>query len=126
MRDNKKADDLKPNSFLTVLQRKEVQESLLTDASKALGEACLAAKQTRKKATVTLTLTIEPQKGGALGISAAIAGKVPSTRDEQLTIFFVDKDGALVRDNPDQKELSLTSHDGGAAAESESRAHAAH
>jgi hypothetical protein len=106
-------NEIKPNSFLSVLQRKELNDGLLTEASQKLGEAALAAKATGKKATVILTMIIEPQKRGALAISAAVGNKVPPTREESFSIFFVDKDGALHRDDPDQKEFELKAHQGG-------------
>lgn len=106
-------ETLQPNSFLTVLQRKEIQESLMTEASKLLGELALAVKQTKKKGSLVLTLSVEPEKGGALAISAALNQKSPSTSPQALTIFYVESNGALSRDNPDQRELGLTAHDGG-------------
>jgi hypothetical protein len=102
------------NSFMEVLRRKELQESLLTQASQELGEVALAVKQTNKKGTLILTLTIEPEKGGALSIMASLQAKAPSTAPQSLTIFYLDNDTlALVRDNPEQKELPLVAHDGG-------------
>lgn len=108
-------DDMRSNSFLSVLQRKEINDGLLTEASEKLGEAALAAKASGKKATVILTITIEPQKRGALAISALVGNKVPPTKEESLSIFFVDKEGGLHRDDPEQKEFELKAHAGGAA-----------
>lgn len=110
--------EVQPNSFLSVLQRKELQESLLTEASIELGKLALAVKQTKKKGTLSLTLLVEPQKGGALSVNATLNAKAPSTAAQHLTIFYVDKDGALLRNNPDQKELALTAHEGGKSEES--------
>lgn len=111
--------ELPSNSFLFVLQRKELQESLLTEASTLLAELAMAVKATRKKGTLALVLTLEPEKGGAISISAALNSKAPSTAPQHLTIFFVNKDGALVRDNPDQQEMKLESHEGGATTEAQ-------
>lgn len=119
MADVEQKPELQPNSFLTVLQRKELQESLLTEASRLLAELALAVKQMKKKGTLALTLTVEPMKGGAISIAANLALKAPSTAPQHLTIFFVGKDGEFTRNNPDQKELGLTSHDGGQATASE-------
>lgn len=104
---------LPSNSFMSVLQRKELQESLITELSVELGKIALAVKQTGKKGVLQLALTVEREKGNALSITAQIISKVPSTAAQALTIFYVDKDGALTRTNPDQTELSLQSHDGG-------------
>lgn len=110
---DEKVPELPSNSFLAVLQRKELQESLLTEASGELAKLAIAVKQTKKKGTLSLTLTVEPQKGGAISVSAALSTKAPSTTPQHLTIYFLTPEGQLVRDNPDQKELSLTAHDGG-------------
>lgn len=109
--------ELPSNSFLSVLQRKELQESLLTDASALLAELALAVKQSKKKGTLALTLTLEPQKGGAISVSAALNSKPPSTAPQHLTIYFLTEKGDLVRDNPDQQEFQMTSHEGGATTE---------
>lgn len=106
-------ENLPSNSFLSVLQRKELQEGLLTLASEALGRLALAVKLTKKKGTLNLVMTVEPQKGGAISIGVAVNSKAPSTAEQHLTIFFVDEDGSLLRDDPGQKELALTAHDGG-------------
>lgn len=109
-----KQNDPAPNGFLAVLQRKEMQDGILSHASEVLGEAALAAKQAGKKATVTLTLTLDPKRD-ALNIGAVVTSKLPSTQEQSLTIFYVGGDGALYRDNPNQKEFALQSHEGGAA-----------
>lgn len=111
MKDEKK--ELPPNGFMAVLQRKEVNDGFLTDASEELSKAALAVARTGKKATVTVALTLEPQKGGAISVSATVNAKVPETRQDSLTIFFVDDEGGLHRDNPRQRELPLSVHDGG-------------
>jgi hypothetical protein len=111
----KEKSELPPNGFMTVLQRKELNDGLLTEASEELGKAALAAKLSGKKASITLTLTLEPQKGGAISVGATVNAKVPQTKEDSLTIFFVDDDGGLHRDNPRQRELPLQSHDGGIA-----------
>lgn len=116
---DEKVPELPSNSYLSVLQRKELQESLLTEASGELAKLALAVKHTKKKGTLALVLTVEPQKGGAISVSAALNLKAPPTAEQHVTIFFVGKNGELVRDNPDQKELELTAHDGGQRTEEE-------
>lgn len=101
-----------PNGFLSVLQRKELNDGLLTEASEKLSEAALAAYQSGKKATVSVTLTLEPKKG-AINIGAVVASKLPRTKEDSLTIFYVDENGGLHRDDPRQRKLELTSHEGG-------------
>lgn len=106
--------DPTPNGFWSVLQRKELNDGLLTTASETLSEAALAAYHSGKKATVTLTLTLEPKKG-AVNIGAVVTSKIPSTKQDSLTIFYVDETGGLHRDDPRQREMELTAHDGGKA-----------
>lgn len=122
-----KSDVLTDNTFLTVLQRKEINDGLLTEASEQLRQAALAAMRSGKKATVTVVLTLEPEKG-ALSIGATVNSKVPPNKSDSLTIFYVDDDGGLHRNNPRQRELPLQAHDGGQAEpqESEEAASVAH
>lgn len=111
MKEEKNADAA-PNGFLSVLQRKETQVGTLSEASNLLAEAVKASCATGKKATVTLTLTIEP-KLGAVNFVTKLASKIP-TDEEPLCIFYADTDGNLHRDDPRQKELALRSVEGGA------------
>lgn len=116
MADVESNSQLQPNNYLSVLQRKEIQEGLLTNASTLLAELGLAVIKTGKKGSVTLTLTVHPEKGNALSVEAIATAKIPSTASQELTIYFVDKEsGAFSRDNPEQKELALTAHTGGQA-----------
>lgn len=94
------------------MQRKELNDGLLTEASEKLSEAALAAYHSGKKATVSLTLTLEPKKG-AINIGAVVASKIPNVKQDSLTIFYVDDKGGLHRDDPRQRKLELTAHDGG-------------
>lgn len=114
MKENK---TLPSNGFLAVLQRKETQVGTLSEASGLLGAAVKAASVTGKRATVTLTLTVEP-KQGALHFATKLKSSLP-VEPEPLCIFYADNDGNLHRDDPRQRELSLSAHDGGLAASSE-------
>lgn len=100
-------NDLPSNGFLTVLQRKELNDGLLSEASERLSKAVLLTMATGKKASVTLTLTIEPQKGRAVNVSAAVTTKLPPVNNDSLTIFYPDDQGGLHRNNPAQKEMAF-------------------
>jgi hypothetical protein len=102
---------------MAVLQQKEVKDGFLTDASAELEKAALAAVRTGKKATVTLTLNIEPQKGSAISIGATINAKAPSTKEDSFSLFFVNNEGGLQRNDPRQSEMKFSAHDGGATNE---------
>lgn len=106
-----------PNSFLAVLQRKETQVETLSEASDLLTEAVKAAVATGKKASITLKLTLEP-KLGAVNFTTKLSSSLP-LEQEPLCIFYPDGTGALHRDDPSQKELKFTSHDGGRIAPEE-------
>lgn len=100
---------------MAVLQQKEVKDGFLTDASAELEKAALASVRTGKKATVTLTLSIEPQKGSAISIGATINSKAPSTKEDSFALFFVTNEGGLQRNDPRQGEMKFSAHDGGTA-----------
>jgi hypothetical protein len=107
----KETNEPASNSFMAVLQRKETQVGTLSEASDLLAEAVKAAAITGKKASVTLTLTVEP-KQGALNFITKLATRLP-VEEEPLCIFYADAKGQLHRDDPRQKELALQAHDGG-------------
>lgn len=108
-----KDTETRSNGFLSVLQRKETQVGTLSEASDLLAEAVRASALTGKKATVTLTLTVEP-KQGALNFVTKLSSKMP-VEEEPLCIFYADSQGNLHRDDPRQKELALSVHSGGRA-----------
>lgn len=86
----------------------------LSQASHLLAEAVQASGMTGKRASVTLTLTVEP-KQGALNFVAKLTSRMPSA-EEPLCIFYADSAGNLHRDDPRQKELALRAYEGGQAA----------
>ena len=103
--------DAPSNSFMAVLQRKETQVGTLSEASDLLAAAVKAAGGPGKRATVTLTLTVEP-KQGALHFETKLATRLPVVA-QPLCIFYADRDGGLHRDDPRQKELALEVRSGG-------------
>lgn len=100
------------NGFMAVLQRKETQVGVLSEASNLLSKAVQAAVSTGKKATVTITLECQP-KLGAVNFVTKLKSTIPA-EEEPLCIFYADSDGTLHRDDPRQKELPLRSVSGGA------------
>lgn len=102
------------NGFMAVLQRKEVQDGLISEASDRLQTAVIAAMGAGKKASVTVTLTVEPQKGRAINVAAAVTSKLPAIKQDSLTIFYPDDQGGLHRNDFRQKELGLEIREGGA------------
>ena len=70
-----------------------------------LAAVVAACRATGKPGSLTLKLTITPEKhGNQMKVSANVAGKIPSA-DLPEAIFFADLDGGLHRSDPDQREL---------------------
>lgn len=105
--------ETKSNSFLAVLQKKETQVGVLSELSRLLAAAVIAAQNTGKKASVSVTLELEP-KGDMLFFKTSTKVTLPKEK-QPACVFFGDRDGNLYRDNPQQEELALTAHDGGRA-----------
>lgn len=101
----------KPNGFLSVLQKKETQVGILTEASNLLGKAAQASLQSGKKSKITLEIEISP-KLNALNFATRLKSSIPA-EEEPLCIFYTDSDGGLYRDDPRQKQLPLEAVNGG-------------
>lgn len=102
-----------------MLQRKEIQCGSLSEASALLAAVVLAATAVGKKGSVTLKLEVEP-KDDALNFSVKLTSAMPTKR-QPLCIFYADEDGGLHRDDPAQRELELTAHDGGLEGDGEQK-----
>jgi len=67
-----------------------------------------AVRNTGKKGTITLTLTLEPDNMGevcVLNVTGRVRTALPE-RDPRKTVFYATDDNQLVRDNPLQGEFS--------------------
>jgi hypothetical protein len=111
------------NGLLAILQRKELQVGVLTDASKLISDAAQAALRTGKAASVTITVSVKPHLN-ALNFGVKLKSTIPADA-EPLCIFYADIDGKLHRDDPRQKEFNLSVHPGGKDEKSEQPANAA-
>ena len=83
----------------------------LEDLSGEMAKVVQAVRETGKKGSLTLTLTVKPpRKGGAvyLTVEDEITAKVP-TLDHSDTVFFFGPNGALTRSDPSQQDLPLRS-----------------
>jgi hypothetical protein len=93
----------KPFGQWLLEQGEGVLHGELTDE---LRHVAAAVGQTGKKGTLTLTITIERQKGSDMIIvSDKVTVKAPE--DRRVTLFFEDGSGNLSRRNPFQPELPL-------------------
>lgn len=71
-----------------------------------LQEIVQAVQDTHKTGELQLTLKVKPNGAHGVIIAETIRSKIPeATRGE--TNFFVDGDGGLHRDNPNQQKLPL-------------------
>lgn len=79
--------------------------------SEQLTDLTAAVAATGKKGTITLTLTVAPIKAGntqTLVVTGKSACKPPEGDDEvPASVFFHDRAGNLVRDDPNQPTLPL-------------------
>lgn len=75
-------------------------------ASRLLAELVRAVDETNKKGTLTITLTVKPDKGGGSGkgIAVDVKSKKP-VADIPEAIFYSDPDGDLHRTDPAQSEM---------------------
>lgn len=75
-------------------------------ASHRLAEVVQAVDETGKKGSITITLTVEPEKGGGSQktIAMDVKAKIPEV-DLPKGVFFSDQDGTLHRTDPRQEEM---------------------
>lgn len=73
------------------------------ELTEALAEVVAAVRDTGKKGTLTLTLTVTPLKngGGALTVTDSVKKGVP-IHDRRASIFYATNSGSLTRDDPMQ------------------------
>ncbi|MFJ8966084.1 hypothetical protein ACIRG5_42510 [Lentzea sp. NPDC102401] len=76
-------------------------------ASHELTELLKAVRETNKPGSITITLKITPDKGSG-GERVVVAGSVTTKKpafDPRTSIFFLDEDGGMHRNDPRQHEL---------------------
>ena len=76
------------------------------ELSEGLHDLVERVQDTGKKGQMTYVLTVEPTKGmaAALTVSDKITLKLPE-HDRQASLFFRDRSGNLVRNDPNQPDL---------------------
>jgi hypothetical protein len=86
---------------------REIRKGRVVDhASEVLAEVVQAVDATKKAGSITIKLTITPEKGG--GSQKTISAKVTSSKPEEDlpdAIFFSDEEGDLHRNDPEQGEM---------------------
>ena len=76
------------------------------EATRKLAAVVQAVAETGKAGSLTLTLTVKPQKddSGQVVIATSVSHKTPEPGLPDA-IFFVDSAGGLHRDDPNQREM---------------------
>lgn len=84
--------------------REQARGATHDELSEGLRDLVARVKDTGKAGSITLTINVEPMKGSAgsaLVVTDAIKLKLPE-HDRQSSLFFSDRDGNLVREDPNQ------------------------
>lgn len=106
-------DDRTTRPFADVLRELD-KGRVHTELSDRLQEVLAAVMDVRAKGTIQLTITVAPSKAAEMvEVSAQVTAKKP--RASRTSMFFVDAEHNLRRDNPNQPALPLTGLPGGAA-----------
>lgn len=105
------------NTFSNVLacQRKG---ALLHELSAKLAEVVQSVRDTGKKGSLTLVLSVErvSESEGTVLLVDDVKAKIPQA-PRPTSMFFVADDGTLTRTNPRQYEMELKAVEGGQAPE---------
>jgi len=94
---------------------REIRRGRAVDqATRMLTEVVRAVDETGKAGTVTITLTVKPEKGGGSQktIGVAVKAKKPEA-DIPEAVFFSDPEGDLHRSDPTQEEMFSEAGGGG-------------
>jgi hypothetical protein len=95
-------DDVPIRPFADFL-REQSKGSTHDELSEGMHDLVQRVRDTGKKGTLTLTVSVELMKGSdrALIVSDEIKLKLPE-HDRDTSLFFADRDGNLTRNDPDQ------------------------
>lgn len=112
---NTSAQPTVDGAFLAVIQQHR-RGGAMTDLSEELRKVNEAVQLTGRPGSVVLKLTVKPatQIGGAVVVEDEVTSKLPKT-DRAGSIFFVDEDNNLRREDPKQMTMPLSAIPGGAA-----------
>lgn len=107
MTDTPPPEEAQTRPFAAVLQALQ-QGKTHRELSDKLQDLVGAVKETGRAGTLTLKLKVSPSKvGGALEIDDTVTTSIPEPKRD-ASLFFVDRNNNLVRDNPAQTELDLS------------------
>lgn len=94
--------DTQPRDFADFL-REQANGRTHAELTDALAEVVSAIRDTGKKGSIALTITITPVKngGGVLTVADAVKKVVPQ-HDRRTSMFYPTRTGSLVKDDPAQ------------------------
>ncbi|HYE29954.1 MAG TPA: hypothetical protein VEH27_00870 [Methylomirabilota bacterium] len=93
------------NSFIKTLAELR-KGAVLNQLSETLAEVNRAVMEHRKGGEVIIKLKLTPSGEEMINVKASISTKLPVAESKD-TAFFVDDDGNLSRNNPNQSEFNL-------------------
>ncbi len=100
-------------AFLTLLQQHRSGQ-VLNDVAQALAAVSEAVQLAGKAGSLTLTITLKPSGAlNAIVIGDKLKVTLPVLKKPE-SLFWVDDNGQLVRENPNQRQLPLRTIQGGA------------
>lgn len=105
MTDQTTDDGRRIRPFAAMLQ--DIQAGAVADdAAERLQDLVAAVNETGKKGQLVLTITVQPLKGNthAVNVSGEVSLKAPKP-EAHAGVFFFDKDGNLLRENPKQATI---------------------
>ena len=92
-------------NFIAMLQGKTGGVALAT-LDESLAELVQRVQQTGHKGSLTYKLTVLPNAKKGVRIEDKLVHNLP-TEESGASFFFVGEDGALLRNDPNQRELEL-------------------
>lgn len=103
---SKPADDPVIRPFADALREMQAGRTH-TELSEQLHELIARVRDTGKKGSLTLTITVAPVKNASentLTVSDVVTAKLPA-HDRRVSLFYADADGNLTRRDPNQLEF---------------------
>jgi len=95
-----------PGNLFTDMLARHRKGLAAGEASRKLGEAIQAARDTGAKATVTLSVTLHPGTDDQMRVDIQVAHKLPQAKLPGA-LFWVTDEGTLATSDPRQPELPL-------------------
>lgn len=96
--------------LFTDVLRDQRNGALVDEITEELARVVRGVVKHGKRGEITLTLKVNPAKGGAYFVYDEVKAKIPEA-DREATIFYATADGDLSRNDPRQQNLEFRSVD---------------